>query len=263
MAYNSNQQQNGVNEFTLYSNYRFNNAESNIDATCLSFRFWKTYLCVGIFPRKNTGNDEVSFDMNSGITVYLSHAKARILKNEIKNFIENPGMYDNVGIVSGQSVIVISNGSEYGKTNTPIMTIRKVGENGEVVASFAYEFKKDFYFSIHNYDGSHYDSDYESYQNLELESFMTILDEYSKAASGAIAFSVMDANKFNHNRLTNSLESIAQALGVEVRSSYNRQNNSDNRQYSNYSNNNRPSGSRYSPSSNNTNYTQATMDDLD
>ena len=87
-TYNNNQGMNksGVPELTVYSNYRMNNAESKIDATCMTFRFWKSNLCIGIFPRKNTGNDEIAFDMDNGITIYLSQTKSRFLKHELELF---------------------------------------------------------------------------------------------------------------------------------------------------------------------------------
>ena len=151
-TYNNNKKESNIPELTVYSGYRFNNAESKIDATCLTFRFWKGNLCVGIFPRRNTGNDEISFDMDNGITIYLSHTKARILKHELELFLSDPITYNSVGVPSGQAAITISNGSEYCKNN-PVITIRKVTETGEVVASFSYEFKTDMHHSIRNYDG--------------------------------------------------------------------------------------------------------------
>ena len=60
--YNNNQNINrssGPSDITTYSDYRMNNAESDIDSTCLAPRFWKSNLCLSIYPRKNTGNDEV------------------------------------------------------------------------------------------------------------------------------------------------------------------------------------------------------------
>ena len=94
MAFNSFNNQNGnqnkTPELTVYSSYRMNNAESEIDPTCLTFRFWKNNICIGIFPKKNTGNDEIQFDMDDGITIYLSHTKARILANEIRLFLKDP-----------------------------------------------------------------------------------------------------------------------------------------------------------------------------
>ena len=257
-TYNNNQQQKSGPEVTVYSGYRMNNAESKIDATCMTFRFWKSNLCIGIFPRKNTGNDEVAFDMDNGITIYLSHTKARILKHEIEGFLENPLANKSVGVPSGQALITISDGTEYGK-ETPMLTIRKIGENGEILASFAYEFKRDYYFSVRNYnekDGK-YESVFGDYQNIELEQFITVLDEYIKASTNAVAFTVMDQRKYSNARTENKLDAIAAALGVDTAKS----SNNGGRKYSgtSYFNNNNSSQS----SSSSVGYESASIDDLE
>lgn len=255
-TYNNNQQNKQQPEFSLYSNYRMNNAESKIDATCITFRFWRTNLCIGIFPRKNTGNDEVAFDMDNGITIYLSHTKARILKHELELFLKDPIAYNAVGVPSGQAAITISNGAEYGKDN-PVLTIRKVSETGEVVSSFAYEFKRDYHFSIRNYDGKTYDQAYDDYQNIEIEQLISLLDEYCKASTGAIAFSVLDQRKYSHQRVENKIDAIASSLGVEIAKS----GGNGQRKYNNtfFNSNNSNGGSSAGEAS----YTQATIDDLE
>ena len=254
-TYNNNQQQNTSKtpDMSVYSGYRMNNAESEIDATCLTFRYWKNSLCISINPKKNTNNGEVAFDMDNGITIYLSHTKARILKNEINLFLQDPVSYNGVGVPSGQSVVTISNGSEYGKNN-PVLTIRKLGEGGIVVSSFAYEFKRNYHYSIRNYIGSSdFDSVYDDYQNIEIEQMVTVLDEYIKAATNAIAFTVMDQRKYSASRVENTINSIASALNVEVKS-----NSSSGKRFnsSSYFNNS-------SSETSNVSYGAATMDDLD
>lgn len=256
-TYNNNAQKSNAPDLSVYSNYRMNNAESKIDATCITFRFWKSNLCIGIFPRKNTGNDEIAFDMDNGITIYLSHTKARILSNELKLFLKDPVTYNAVGVPSGQAAISISNGSEYGK-DVPVVTIRKVNSNGEVTASFAYEFKTNYYYSIRNYDGKNFNSNYEDYKNIEIEQFISVLDEYVKASTNAIAFTVMDQRKYSYTRMDNKVEAIAAALGVDPAKSgnNNRHNNSS------YFNNNSSYGeSGYSAGS--VGYNTVTIDDLE
>lgn len=256
-TYNNNQGANKTPEFSMYSNYRMNNAESKVDQTCITFRYWKTNLCIGIFPRKNTGNDEVvSFDMDNGITIYLSHTKARIFKHEIELFLKDPVTYNSVGVPSGSAAITISNGAEYGKDN-PVVTIRKVSETGEVVSSFAYEFKRDYHYSIRNYDGKNFDQIYDDYQNIEIEQLVTLLDEYCKAVTNAVAFTVMDQRKYSFNRVENKINAIANSLGVEISGG----NNGSQKSYNSSYFNNSPSNS--GGSSSNVAYGSATIEDLE
>ena len=262
-TYNNNQGMNksGVPELTVYSNYRMNNAESKIDATCMTFRFWKSNLCIGIFPRKNTGNDEIAFDMDNGITIYLSHTKARILKHELELFLSDPVTYNSVGVPSGQAAISISNGAEYGKDN-PVVTIRKVSETGEVIASFAYEFKTNFHYAIRNYDGKNFDSAYDDYKNIEIEQFITVLDEYVKASTNAVAFTVMDQRKYSFARMDNKIEAIAASLGVDLaKSSSGSRGRYNSSSYFNNNSNSDNGSSNYSSGS--VGYSSASIDDLE
>lgn len=261
-TYNNNQNVNrNEPNVTVYSNYRMNNAESQIDATCLTTKFWKQSLCLGIYPRKNTGNDEVAFDMDNGLVIYLSHTKARILKHELELFLQDPVNYNGVGVPSGQCAVTISNGVEYGK-NTPVLTIRKLNsETGEVLSSFAYEFKRNYYYSIRNYDGKDFTMSYDDYNNLEIEQLITLLDEYSKASTNAVAFSVMDQQKFNNNKMNNTMNAIAEKLGVEMNTNnYSQRRNGGGNYFNNHANNSNSGG--YSSSSN-VSYGAATIDDLE
>lgn len=262
-VYNNNQA-NKSNDpgITVYS-YRMNNAESEVDPTCLNFRFWKNSLCIGIYPRKVTGNDEIAFDMDNGITIYLSHTKARMLKNEIELFMKDPVTYNSVGVPSGAAAITISNGAEYGK-NTPFVTIRKLSETGEIVGSFAYEFKTHYHFSVRNFDGKNFDREYDTYDNLELLEMLTVLDEYVKASTNAVAFTVMDQRRYSHDRMDKKIDAIAQALGVETAKAYTSGNRyQKNSYFNNLANGNSGNSSSASNFSSGVSYGSATMEDLE
>ena len=258
-TYNNNQGSNKNDpNITVYSNYRMNNAESLIDQTCLTFRYWKQSLCIGIFPRKQTGGDEVAFDMDNGITIYINHTKARILKNELELFLQDPVKYNGSGVPSGQAAITISNGVEYGK-NTPVLTIRKVNaDTGVVTSAFAYEFKTNFHYSIRGYDGKNFVAEYDAYKYLEIHQMITVLDEYIKASTNAIAFTVRDQSKFTETRTFNTLNSIAEKLGIEVRTGGSNKQRFNNNSYFNSASNN---GGYSSPSG--VAYGTATIDDLE
>ena len=69
--FNNNQKKNSVYDPTVYSPYRMNNAESKVDATCITFSYWRNLLRIGIAPKKDTGNDEVRFDTDNAIYILL------------------------------------------------------------------------------------------------------------------------------------------------------------------------------------------------
>lgn len=213
-----NQQNNNQKSITVYSPYRFNNSESVLDPTCLTFSYWKNCLKVGISPKKNnTEGDYVSFDTDNGIYVYLTHTKARILSNELKKYLEDPDKYINRGIPSGQGLITISNGKEY-NIDKPVLTIRKINEAGITTSAFAYEFKSDYYYAINNYisDGS-FVKVIDDYKNMEILMVIDILDSYIQAMTYAISYTVNERLNWNMSKIHEKLDALMEASGVKLK----------------------------------------------
>lgn len=213
---------------SLYSEYKFANPDSVVDATALRFSYWSGTLKVGIYPKKNTGNDEISFDMENGITVYLNHNKARMMYGIIQDYLRNPEEFDlGRGVPSGKQILTISNGKEFG-VNTPCLVARKVGDDGTVQSSFSYHFRNNYHFSVADYEESgSFTKVYEPYNTLELEQFAIVLKTYYEAMTGAAAYSVVDALRYEHGRTMTRLDAIANKLGVEFGS----RNNNGGRRY--------------------------------
>jgi len=255
--YSNNGKEKKFYDPSMYSAYRMNNATSNVDQTCITFQYWKNTLRIGIYPKKNTGNDEVAFDMDSGIAIYMSHTKARIFSDILKKFKENPTEYNNSGVDSGEAVITINDGSAHG-SDMPILAIKRVDGNGTVVSEYAYQFKNTAY-AIKNYnsqDGS-FNKMTDDYRLLELDQLITLLDNYYVAMTGAYAFSVLDASKYENNRLNSHINQIAEKLGVEFKTGSG--NGARNTSYF-ASNSGTPTGASYAPTQG---YTPASLDDID
>lgn len=221
-------QQNQIKPVTVYSSYRFNNAESTIDPTCLTFSYWKNCLKVGISPKKNTPNENgfVTFDTENGIYVFLTYLKARILSGELKKFLENPNEYNNRGIPSGQGLITISNGQEFNIDN-PVLTIRKINEVGITTSAFAYEFKKDYYYAINNYgnDGSFVKTT-DDYRYMEVQMVIDLLDSYVEAMTYSVSYTVYDKLNYPLYKMNEKLDALMQSAGVKVNNNNNNRYNS-------------------------------------
>lgn len=258
MAYNNysnNRDANKPFEPSIYSPYRMNNGESNVDKTCLTFSMWNKQLKISISPRKEN-TQELAFDMEHGISCYLNHTKAYMLANELRNFLRDPDTYTGSGVTSGQAIITVSNGKELGSEH-PVLIIRKIDETGNVVSSFAYEFKTDYHFSVRKYTGTkEFTRESESYNTLEITQCIIMLEEYYKAMTYALAYTMQEANKYNLDRVQSNLKAIMDKMGIEgARSSSGRGGfNSATNFFNNSSN--------YSNESNG-NYPTATLDDID
>lgn len=223
----NNNQQKGKNNPVVYSQYGFGNSESTVDPTRLSTSFWNGMLKLTISPKKGMkANGAVEWDDENSISLYLTHTKARILHDEILLFMQNPEAYNNLGIPSGAGLISISNGRELG-ISTPCLIIRKLNsDNGQVEASFAYEFKQDYHYSIRNFDESTSDFDKIYHNNLELEQLLCLLRTYFEAMSGAVAYTVIDNMKYDTSRLNTKINAISEKLGIEYGAGYNKQKSS-------------------------------------
>lgn len=253
--YSNNKDANKPFDPVTFSAYRMNNGESSVDKTCISMSLWKQMLRIGIFPRKEN-TDEMVFDMDAGIMVYLNHSKAKIFANELRNFLRDPALYNGAGVPSGTGIITVSNGSEFGSKN-PVIVIRKLDEIGNVTSMIAYEIKSDFYYAIRGYDGGKdFTKDTETYRNLEIEEMILMCEEYCKAMTYAVAHTVRDNMRYDVDRIKNNLSSIAEKLGVETNRTSSR--GSSYNSSTNFFNNAGSNG--YSSSES---YTPATLDDID
>lgn len=213
-TYNNNKYDRKVNnDPTVYSAYKYSNTEG-IDPSQLNISFWNSTLKISISPKKNTPNGEIAYDHENNAVIYLSHTKARILAEEIIAF--KKGKINNVSVDTPKGVISVSNGKEFG-VNSTFLVIRTFDmENNTVASSYAYEFKKGFHYGIRNFDEKNL-NDFEKvfYDDLELDQFVTLLTEYYKAMTGAVAFSVVDQLKYNNSRTQTKLDSIAMKLGID------------------------------------------------
>lgn len=258
----SNNKKQGPYDPTVYSPYKFNNARSTVDQTQLSIQFWNNSLRILIAP-KNTDSpeDQPTFDIKNSISVYLNHAKARMLHDVLKNFMANPEEYDNTGVVAGSSIISFTTGKGFG-SKFPMVIIRKVDESGNITSSFAYETKGDYHFAVKGFTETCKEYEKLYYPNLELESLLTVLEEFVKAETRAMAYSVLDAFKFDQYRTSIKINRIGEKLGLDMNVSSSGSARSSSTSYFSRDNNGASSGDSSSGEYGN-GYTSATLEDLE
>lgn len=221
---NINNQNQKFSSPTIASDFSFANSKAEMEKTLLYFSFWKGFLKISIAPfKEEDANGNASYDRDNAISAYIKPAKAQILLNEIRQFRKdlitgNP--LNNYGINSGNALVSISTGKEFGY-DKPCIVIRKINqENGYTEASTAYTFRDDFHFSIRNYSESEHNftSEYDSYKGLELDMIETLLEEYIKAGTSAQAASYITKSAWERYCTNNNIEAIASKLGVDFNS---------------------------------------------
>lgn len=258
--YNNNQKQSQVFEPTVYSQYRFNNGSSTIDKTCLTTQYWKNALRISICPRNpDSPDDAPTFDMKNGISVYLNHTKARILYHELCGFMSDPEKYDNHGVDSGSGLITFSTGKEFGSKN-PMIIIRKIDENGNISSSFGYEVKGEYHYSVCGFSETNKDFTRKYYPDLELEQLKDVLRTYFESMTYAVAYSVVEQERYEFNRIDRKLNRIGEKLGLDL-SAGQSQRSSSTSFFSQSGGSSSNGGS--SDDFGNNEYTSATLDDID
>lgn len=262
-TYNNNEKKNYSPSVT--SAYRYSNPDSTIDKTQLSFSFWNKLLKISIAPKKETENDEVSFDHENAGSVYLSHTKAFILYKEICKFLEgyskgtNP---DNVGVSSGKDgLIYLSSGKEFNAAG-PCLVIRKIDEKGHPTATFVYEFRRGIHSSIINYKEKTASFESNFYDSIEIEQMANLLKSYYESMTMAIAYSIQETNKYDNSRINTKLKVIGEKLGIDYNSKQNT-GNSNRSVNSSYFSSAKPSSNNIGYSGANSSFESGTLDDID
>lgn len=218
---NNGDRNNNVKEPVVYSKLEFSNPESKVDATKLTFQFTYGLLRVSISPRKVDGNqsaENVRFDYNNTIDIWMSHNHAYILRQEMRRLLEvnDPNKLKYVGIATKKDVIInFGFGVDYGTENF-IMSISKLAPDGAVQSSYVFEFSDEGYSSIVNFDMNTKKFEKNQIRNLEVEMIITLLDEYIKSSNGAYAYMNQYYDRFNDNRKHNMLAGLCEKMGINV-----------------------------------------------
>lgn len=200
----------------VYSAYNTSN-ENGVDPSALSYSFWSGALKISIAPMLKNPTERQKWDHENSATVFLTHRSARILREGALKVLK--GECTNAGTRSGvEGLVMFTDGKEVGSEG-PCLIIRKVNQNnGEIMGTYVYEFNRDRHFGVENFQADTSDFDKVYYDNIEVDEFLEILEQYYKAMTKAYAAAVIDEEKYNHSRINTKLELIAEALGVEFKS---------------------------------------------
>ena len=219
---NDNNEKKGY-EPILYSPYNTSNRDG-VDPSALSYQFYNGILKISISPmRPGAKPDDMKdvWDHENAGAIYLPHQKARMLIDEIKYVMEHPDEIYNGGVTAGNALVSFSTGKELGAT-APCLIIRRIDpETGTPNSSYAYQFKTDHYFGIRNFDPQN-PSGYtrRTYENLEIDMLLDILEDYSRGASGAYAYMNMYANRYDTSRMNTKIGLIMEKMGIESKPEY-------------------------------------------
>ena len=247
-------------EPSVYSGYAMSNTDG-VDPSALNFLFLNGLLKVSISPMLPNAKpgDRNLWDKDNAAAIWLTHTKARMLAEEMRYIKDHPDELNNAGVPSGtEGLLSFSNGKELGATS-PCMIIRKLNaETGEVTASYAYQFKADYHYTIRNFDPTSKGFDKNFFESLEIDQFITVLETYYTVMTGALAYGVLYGAKYDIQKNHTKTKLIMDKLGIESSGDYSKNDhNYNNRSF--FSGN----GSGLSaPAAGNSSMRESTLDDI-
>ena len=210
MAFNnySNNKDNAPTS-TVFSSVAFSNPESRISQSRFSVSYFNKLMKISIALRNNAGSNDkfATYDTDNQVSVYVSFSKAKVLLDLIRIMKEDDSIH-NVCIELKGGLFTVSDGTQYG-VNTPCFSITYGDENGNV-DSIIYQTKS--HNGAYNYNDGSYET--REFVDLELDSFETVLEEYYKASTYAVAATVMEASMYKRNATNSTIYAIAEKVGA-------------------------------------------------
>ena len=218
MAYNNN---NSIKYPSVKGTINFYNTDSELEKSKLYVEYWNGMIKIAISPMiEGTDNQATfpQFDDKAGLAIFIRQAKAHVLMSEISKFLKDPTKFKNVGVRSGDNLILLSSPSEYPKAKNLVLTIIKfVPRSNEIKDMRHYEFKGHYHSAVRNFDvsTSNFDTAYE-YDGLEAQEFIMILKAYIEASTSAFSADLIYKDTFERTRYNDKLNAIAKNLGVDI-----------------------------------------------
>jgi len=206
---------------TVYSPLNFKNPDATVDPSRLSFSYWKNLLKIIISPKleERPGDKFTQYaDAKSSGAIFINSMKAKMFHDEIVYMLNNPGTVNNVGVPSGATgLISFCDGKEYGVPGY-LLVIRKLDEEGNTQSSYVYQFNTgNYYNTIRNFDETTAKFTKHAYDMVEIEAFLQLLLNFASNQDYAIAYTVVDASKFDNSRMNTKLDLLLDNFGLKAR----------------------------------------------
>ncbi len=262
---NRNNNQNSL-DANYYSRLRINNAN---DGLSLTFTFWRGLLKINIVE---SNNSQANVPNNELASIYLSPMKARLMSECITRVMNDPETLEIYGINTGIGEVngFMAIGRDAGN---PYIVIAKVSKDG-YDSTQRFNFNVDYNYLLQVNDLTNLKFKKEFDNNVELQAFKDIIDDYARAVSGAYGASFYDIGRYENAKTTNLIRKMAESVGVETGNNnggYNRQggngssyfNNGNNASSSQSNNHNNYSNSSSTKSTSKPNVISSLEDEFD
>lgn len=221
--FNNTNERKKVYDNTYYSRFRIKNAETKL---VLGVQFSGGLLNLTIDEQQE------GFKYETIQKISLSPYKAKMMGYEITKFKEylNGTIKENVafGVPAGMGEKVSYIGIHANKDKVPMLTIGKFDNDGNIIDQATITFNKNYYFGLEWKDISINKVDKTYYNELELDMFERLINDFANNMNGAIAYSVADLTRYDNARILGKMDPIMDKLGIERRYMNNNRSSSNN-----------------------------------
>jgi len=120
------------------------------------------------------------------------------------------------GVNTAKGLIGFMTGQEYGFPDRTAFVIMRMDEEGNILSTYAYEFKPaDYYSAIRNFKASTREFEKYNYENVEIELIINQLEQFVESMSMSQAYACVDGLKFQNDTTFRSLAQIKEQLGIK------------------------------------------------
>jgi hypothetical protein len=214
-GYSNDSNNNKLYEQTYYSRIRFKNDNMGIS---INFR-------AGLLILEMNETDS-NYKVTPIISIYLSPTKAHMLSLELKKFkeyIASGKAKENVafGVNGGMGEKVSYIGFHTNADSEIIVTIGKFDNNGKIIESHDFKFKKDYNYSLEW--KNIYEMDIEKVYNnfTELDILINTITDFARFMTGSAGYAAADLTRYDQARVLHKMDPIYDKLGIERRTSGN------------------------------------------
>lgn len=215
MALGDNNSKNTNNENTFYSRVKFKNGDLS-----LGFSFWKGLLKVSISQAKQTYSGTEYEELTY---IHLSPLKAKLLSDILKkmylplSFNDSKTYGVDTGITDVRNIISFGNDVTASKKDSikRYVTIGKVDPDGNLQNPVRFDFNSNYHFAIEWNDFEKMDCNKAYDNDLEIDIFIIVLDQFVESMTGAHSYGVMDMMRFDNSRINTKIELVMDKLGIE------------------------------------------------
>lgn len=191
----------------------------------MAVNYWNKNMTIEINDGNKDKDGIFKATSNTGVKLIITSTTASALLaagEEIYDLIKEGKEFTSIGVPCGiqtSNLIEFSNGKNIGLPEGLYLVIYKDIQDDRIAKGFtAYPFTNKVFVRDYNYKNGQAKT--EATKILEFKDFLTILKEYSKSMSMAMAHAVKEGSKYEKMSNIKTLSVIAAKLGIDLTSDF-------------------------------------------